>query len=55
MLKETIYIPGYMALEKFEVEYNLDKGTMTVAGKEKPMSNYYKKRAEELQRRKQNG
>lgn len=55
MLKETIYIPGYMVLEKFEVEYNLDKGTMTVDGREKPMSNYYKKRAEELQRRKQNG
>lgn len=49
MLKETIYIPGYMALDKFEVEYNLTKGTMKVNGKEKPMSEYYKKRAEKLQ------
>lgn len=49
MLKETIYVPGYMALDKFEVEYDLTKGTMKVNGEEKPMSDYYKRRAEKLQ------
>lgn len=49
MLKEVIYVPGYMALDKFEVEYDLTNGTMKVDGKEKPMTDYYKKRAEKLQ------